>query len=65
MTMRVKTYTVLERAVEEGVKYGYTRAFKYVDNPTRDAIEDEVVKAVMNQICEVFDFDEDSSRGDS
>lgn len=62
--MKVKTYAILERAVEEGVKYGYTRAFKHVENPTQDHIETEVVRAVMNQISEVFNFDDDFGGGD-
>lgn len=57
--LRVRAYPVLAEAVESGVKYGLTRAYKYTDKPTREDMENAVVVAVMNDICERFDFDED------
>ena len=57
--MRAKTYTILERAIEEGFRRGYQRAFKYVDNPTEDRIEEAVVNAIMGDICDVFTFDDE------
>ena len=57
--MRPKTYRVLELAVEDGVKYGYQRAYKYVDNPTEEAIVKEVQAAVLSAICEWFLFDDE------
>lgn len=58
MTMRAKTYAILQRAVEEGFKRGWSRAHKYAESPTDDYIEDQVVSAIMGDICEVFNFDE-------
>jgi len=51
-------YKVLSEAVEEGVSYGYQRAFKYSDDPTPDAIQAAIVDAVMLQVCEYFYFDD-------
>ena len=31
--MKPKLHKVLETAVEQGVSYGYNRAFKHVENP--------------------------------
>lgn len=53
-----KTYTILERAVEEGVLLGYRRAFKHTDNPSESAIADAITDAVMLTITDVFSFPE-------
>lgn len=55
--MKANEYKVLSEAVEEGVSYGYQRAFKYSDNPTPDAIQAAIVNAVVLQICEYFYFE--------
>jgi hypothetical protein len=56
--IRVNSYMVLTRAIEEGISYGYRRAFKHSDDPDEDHIKDEIYTAIMNSICEVFQFDE-------
>lgn len=58
--MKVKTYAILRRAIEEGVKRGYMRAFKHTENPAPDHVEDEIVTTVMGEICDVFSFDDES-----
>lgn len=57
-TIRFKTYALFERAVEEGVAYGLTRAHKYTDTPTRDQIENEVTRAVMGSLDEIVVWEE-------
>jgi len=57
--MKVKTYAILRRAVEEGVKRGYMRAFKHTDTPAPEHVEDEIVTNVMGEICDVFSFDDE------
>lgn len=57
--MRVKTYAILDRAVEEGIRLGWNRAHKHVENPDQTQIEDQIHQAVMGSICEVFKFDDD------
>ena len=52
---------VLEMALEEGVRYGYNRAHKHVENPTEGAIIDSIVEQVMNSLDEWFDFEDDAS----
>ncbi len=54
--MNVRAYPVLHRAVEEGVAYGYRRAHKHTDTPDVRVIQEQIVNAVMNEICEYFDF---------
>ena len=59
--MRVKTYLILERAVEEGARLGYRRAFKHVENPSEEQIVDALTEAIMLSVCEVFDFEEQNN----
>ena len=51
---------VLEIALEEGVRYGYSRAHKHIENPTEGAIIDSIVEQVINSLDEWFDFDEEN-----
>jgi hypothetical protein len=55
--MKVNEYAVMAECIEEGVRYGVSRAFKYTDEPSQSEIEREVEAAVMNAICEKFIFD--------
>ena len=57
--MKPKVRVILEQAVEEGVRRGYHRAHKHVENPTEGAIIEHVQEAVMGSIYEYFTFDED------
>jgi hypothetical protein len=61
--MRVRAYPVLYRAIEEGVAYGWRRAHKHTDTPEAHAIEEQIVSAVLSEICEYFDFDEHAEEG--
>ena len=57
--MKPKIRVILEQAIEEGVRRGYTRAHKHVENPTEGAIIEQIEDAVMSSIYEYFTFDED------
>jgi len=59
--MRIKAYNILERAIEEGIAYGYRRAHKHTDNPTEEQIKQAMIDGVINEICEVIDFETDTS----
>jgi hypothetical protein len=54
--MRVKTYEVLSRAVEEGVMHGWRRAYKHTEAPNEQAVQQAVIEGAMEAICEVFSF---------
>lgn len=58
--MKPKTRVILELAIGEGVRYGYSRAHKHIENPSEGAIIEAIEEAVMSQIYEYFDFDEDT-----
>ena len=57
--MKAKTRVILEMAIEEGVRRGYSRAHKHVENPTEGAIIEHIEDAVMAQIYEYFTFEEE------
>ncbi len=58
----VHAYPVVRQAVEDGVAYGITRVFKYLEVGaalTEDGLReraDELASAVIDAICEVVDF---------
>lgn len=54
--VRVKAYDLLEKAVEEGLAWGWQRAHKHTDTPTRDHVVENMEREIMNAIHEVFDF---------
>ena len=57
--MRAKTRVILEMAVEEGVRRGYRRAHKHVENPEEEAIFGHIEECVMGEIYEYFSFDDE------
>ena len=59
VTLVPKAWEVVSRAVEEGVGFGLNRAFKHVDNPSRELIAEAVEREVMNALSEVVKFDAD------
>jgi hypothetical protein len=56
--MKPDAYRVIIHAVEQGVNYGYRRAYKHDDNPSEEVVIDCIEDEVINQICEWFSFDE-------
>jgi len=58
--MQVKEYTVLTDCVERGVAIGMSRAYKHTDTPTLDYIKRQIEDAVLSEICEYFDFNDES-----
>lgn len=57
--MKPKIRVILEMAIEAGVRRGYSRAHKHVENPTEGAIIDQIEECVMSEIYEYFTFDEE------
>jgi hypothetical protein len=55
--MRPKVRVILEQAIEEGVRRGYSQAHKHIENPSEGAIIEYIEGAVMSSIYEYFTFD--------
>ena len=56
--MKPKFFPVLEMCIETGATRGYHRAFKHDDNPSEREIIDNISKAIVEDIFEWFDIDE-------
>lgn len=61
--MKPKFRVLLEMAIDEGVRSGYYRAHKHVEDPSPDAIIETIQEAVMSQMYEYFDFPEENYLG--
>jgi hypothetical protein len=59
--MKVKEYNVLVDCVERGVVYGMNRAYKHSDTPTPAYINEQIIDAVLLEICEYFNFDNETT----
>lgn len=59
--MRVRSYEVLCRAVEEGLGYGWHRAHKHTESPDEDAIKQQMLEGVMGAVCEYFTFGDEAA----
>lgn len=57
-TVMANCYAVFTRAVEEGVAYGWNRAHKHTATPSPEAIKEAIEQAVVNEVCEYFNFSE-------
>lgn len=55
--MTPKTYDILSRCIEEGIQYGYAKAFMGEDNPTENHVLSQIHFAVMQHINMYFEFD--------
>ena len=56
--MRAKEYILMEEAVEQGVMWGWQHAHKHVEHPEPEAIKEQIVNDVLNEICARFDFED-------
>jgi hypothetical protein len=60
--MKPKIRVIVEMAIEQGVKRGYSRAFKHEENPSKEVICDYIEEQVMESLYDYFTFnDEDYS----
>jgi hypothetical protein len=56
--MKAKEYNLITQCVETGVMLGWNRAHKHDATPEDEAIRNAIEMAVLNEICEWFDFEE-------
>lgn len=55
--MKPKLHKILEIAVEQGVRRGYRRSFKYNDSPSEEDILSNIETSIMGEIYEYFSFE--------
>ena len=56
--MKAKEYNLIAQCVETGVMLGWNRARKHTDDPDPQHIREQIERAVLNEICEWFDFED-------
>jgi len=57
--MKPKIRVILELAIESGVRRGYHRAFKHLDNPTEESICEHIEECVIEEIYEYFSLEDE------
>lgn len=57
-SIKIKAYTIISQAVENGILYGWNRAHKHTDTPGEEHIKEQIYNAIMNDLCDVVDFDD-------
>jgi hypothetical protein len=57
--MKPKTYDILSRCIEDGIRLGVQRAHKHTETPTHDQIVEASYQAAMSEICDWFSFEDE------
>lgn len=57
--MKVKIHALLSECIERGILRGYQRSYKHTDSPNELSICENIHDAIMEDICEFFDFDDE------
>ena len=61
--MKPKFRLILEMAIDEGVRTGFYRSHKHVEDPSPEAIIESIEEHVMSKMYEYFDFPEETFNG--
>ena len=60
--MKPKFRVILERALEEGIRRGYRRAFIHNEDPSEEIICETIEDCVMSSLYEYFTFDNEDDQ---
>ena len=58
--MTPKIFPLLEMCIDNGVRLGYSRAFKHNDTPTEVAIKENIFRAIIEELDQWFDMHENN-----
>jgi hypothetical protein len=56
--MKPKHLVIISNCIEEGCRYGVSRAHKHTEDPSFEQIEEAVFTAIMERIHQYYDFTE-------
>jgi hypothetical protein len=56
--MKPKHLVIISNCIEEGCRYGVSRAHKHTEDPSFEQIEEAVFTAIMERIHQYYDFAE-------
>lgn len=54
--MELKFYEIIEKALEEGIAYGFRRAYKHSDSPSEEILKEYILHAMMTSLDEIIQF---------
>ena len=57
MRVKPKEYERIDQCLENGIDWGWQHAHKHNENPSFEDIKDHLIRDIMNEICEEFDFE--------
>lgn len=57
--MQPKTLKLIEHCIEIGIDRGFHKAYKHNDNPGQPLIKESISMAIMDEIYEWFEFQEE------
>ena len=55
-TIKLNSYSIIADKIENSIEYGYNRAFKHTDAPDKETIKENILNAIMSDLCEIIDF---------
>lgn len=55
--MRPKLLLVLSDCIERGLERGYSKAYKHVDNPSKESLLWHIEECIMEELHDYFEFD--------
>jgi len=58
--MKANEYKVLEEAVDEGVNWGFAKAYKHHEAPSEEQVREAVKAAVMASVCDWFSLEREA-----
>lgn len=56
--LKLNVYKLIADAVDVGCVIAYNRAHKHTDKPDEETMHSAYYGAVMNELCEILDFDD-------
>jgi len=57
--IRLDVYKIIDDTIYTAIQYGYSRAHKHTETPSKDHLIEEIHKAIMNDLSEILNFDDE------
>ena len=52
--LQINAWRVLTDAIERGIAYGLTRAYKHTETPSKEILTEAILTAIQNELGEVM-----------
>jgi len=57
-SITLDAYKIINDSIDRSIEYGWNRAHKHTDRPSVELIKEEISKAIMNDLCELINFND-------